>query len=341
MFSNLKAHAAFFWRTFFCCLTTALVLCTFLGSEKADALYILTGTDDTALVLDDSADTAGFSSRLITIGGSSANPEVILNDGTMVSISYNGASVSAASRQETVTSLLNRMHIEPGPLDMIAVDLSAPVMRITVASDLTFYEKIEAEKPFETVRVANPAMAKGTETVTQEGRSGTVTATYEVIYANGQEISRQLVEESGDTSVDQVVEYGTAVTSVDRSDRIARVNAGSDGSGYLTFASGATMPYEKVITCSATAYTSGHDGVGTRTSTGTTVRHGTVAVDPNTIPYGTKMYIVSSDGSVVYGTAVAEDTGGAIRGNRLDLYYETYNECIQFGRRNCTVYVLG
>lgn len=341
MFSNVKTRAAFFWRTFFCCLTIALVLCTFLGSEKAKALYILTSADDTTLVLDETADTTDFSSKLITIGGTSADPEVSLSIGTPVTISYDGSTLYTASYEETVSSLLSRLRIKPGPLDMIAVDLRDSTVKITVSSDFTFYEKVEVEKPYETIRVANPSLLKGTEKVTQEGCNGTATATYEVIYANGKEVSRQLVEETGDTSVDRIVQYGTAVSSVDRSDRIAAVHSDGDGSGYLTFSSGATMPYEKVITCTATAYTSGHDGVGTRTATGTTVRHGTVAVDPNTIPYGTKMYIVSSDGSVVYGTAVAEDTGGAIRGNRLDLYYETYNECIQFGRRSCTVYLLG
>ena len=49
------------------------------------------------------------------------------------------------------------------------------------------------------------------------------------------------------------------------------------------------------------------------------------------------MYIVTNDG-IVYGLATAEDTG--VRGNVIDLYYETYRQCIEFGRRNCTVYIL-
>lgn len=62
-----------------------------------------------------------------------------------------------------------------------------------------------------------------------------------------------------------------------------------------------------------------------------------MAVDKKVIPLGTKMYIVTNDG-VVYGTAVAEDTG--VKGNKVDLYYETYQQCINFGRRSCTVYIL-
>ena len=47
---------------------------------------------------------------------------------------------------------------------------------------------------------------------------------------------------------------------------------------------------------------------------------------------------MAADGSVVYGTAVAEDTG--VRGNIIDLYYDTYQQCINFGRRTCNVYIL-
>ena len=97
------------------------------------------------------------------------------------------------------------------------------------------------------------------------------------------------------------------------------------------------MHFSEAKSMTATAYTAGHGGADTCTATGTTVRVGTVAVDKKVIPLGTKMYIVAN-GGIVYGSAVAEDTG--IRGNIVDLYYDTYQECIQFGRRGCTVYIL-
>jgi len=59
------------------------------------------------------------------------------------------------------------------------------------------------------------------------------------------------------------------------------------------------------------------------------------------IPYGTRMFIIANDGSYVYGIATAEDCGGSIKKDRVDLYYPTHGECIQFGRRDCTVYFLG
>ena len=87
----------------------------------------------------------------------------------------------------------------------------------------------------------------------------------------------------------------------------------------------------------ATAYTAGHGGADYTTATGTFVRIGTVAVDKRVIPLGTRMYIVTDDG-YVYGLSTAEDTG--VRGNKVDLYFETYRDCINFGRRGCTVYIL-
>ncbi len=53
------------------------------------------------------------------------------------------------------------------------------------------------------------------------------------------------------------------------------------------------------------------------------------------------MYIVSDDGSYIYGYATAEDCGGAIQGYMIDLYFDTLAECYAFGRRTCTVYISG
>ena len=73
---------------------------------------------------------------------------------------------------------------------------------------------------------------------------------------------------------------------------------------------------------------------------GTRARVGAVAVDPRVIPLGSKLYIESMDGFASYGYATAEDTGGAIKGNRIDLFYSTSSQARNFGRRNVKVYVL-
>ena len=69
-------------------------------------------------------------------------------------------------------------------------------------------------------------------------------------------------------------------------------------------------------------------------------QYGVVAVDTRVIPLGTRLYIEAADGSWVYGSAVAGDTGGAIRGNKVDLFFNTRQECLNFGRRTARVYIL-
>lgn len=108
-------------------------------------------------------------------------------------------------------------------------------------------------------------------------------------------------------------------------------------SGVLTLPSGETLRFSKSVSMTATAYTTGYDGVGTVTASGTTVHVGVVAVDPKVIPLGTRLYIVAN-GGVIYGKAVAEDTG--VRGSCVDLYMDSYRQCIEFGRRSCMVYIL-
>jgi len=89
-------------------------------------------------------------------------------------------------------------------------------------------------------------------------------------------------------------------------------------------------PEPETITFEATAYT----WTGYRTATGTWPSRGTVAVDPRVIPLGTELHIEG------YGAAVAADTGGAIQGQRVDLYMDTEHECLQWGRRQVEVRVV-
>jgi len=88
-------------------------------------------------------------------------------------------------------------------------------------------------------------------------------------------------------------------------------------------------PEPKIVTFEATAYT----WTGYRTTTGTWPSRGTVAVDPRVIPLGTELHIEG------YGAAVAADTGGAIQGQKIDLYMDSEHECLQWGRRKVEVQI--
>ncbi len=101
---------------------------------------------------------------------------------------------------------------------------------------------------------------------------------------------------------------------------------------------GNAVSYTACYQGTGTAYTAPY---GSLTATGNPACVGGVAVNPNIIPYGSKLYIVSDDG-LVYGYATAIDTGGALMDGRVlvDVFYDTEDECYVFGRRDVTVYVL-
>lgn len=88
------------------------------------------------------------------------------------------------------------------------------------------------------------------------------------------------------------------------------------------------------MTMNASAYSAYDPGNSHYTFNGSLLRKGLVAVDPNVIPLGTRLFIPG------YGYAVADDIGGAIKGNKIDIAFDTHSEAMQFGRQKITVYIL-
>ncbi|MBR2773999.1 MAG: peptidoglycan-binding protein [Selenomonadaceae bacterium] len=92
--------------------------------------------------------------------------------------------------------------------------------------------------------------------------------------------------------------------------------------------------FSRVIRVEATAYSSAQPGMSAYTAMGTLCRHGVIATDPFVIPLGTRVYIPG------YGYAVAEDTGGAIVGHKIDVAFDTIAECYEFGRQYIDIYIV-
>lgn len=90
----------------------------------------------------------------------------------------------------------------------------------------------------------------------------------------------------------------------------------------------------RVLYMSATAYSPQDPGLSSRTATGTKLRYGVIAVDPTVIPLGTRVFIPG------YGEATAEDTGGSIHGDHIDVAFDTHREALAFGRQYVEVYIL-
>lgn len=173
--------------------------------------------------------------------------------------------------------------------------------------------------PYETVTVEDDTLEKGITQVKTKGEDGILTKMYKNTYIGGElssteEFSSEITKEA----VNEVVVVGTYVKPVAKT-----VNTGSG-----------TYTYSNEMTMRATGYCAYAPGCGLYTATGAVAKKGVVAVDKSVIPLGTKLYIPG------YGEAIAADTGGAIKGDRIDLCFDSYDQAIQFGRNTMQVYIL-
>lgn len=99
-------------------------------------------------------------------------------------------------------------------------------------------------------------------------------------------------------------------------------------------AEGNPSRFGRSLTMSASGYSAYDDGNSNHTYGGNLVRKGLVAVDPGVIPLGTRLFIPG------YGYAIADDIGGAIRGDKIDLAFDSHGDAMQFGRQRVTVYIV-
>lgn len=224
--------------------------------------------------------------------------------------------------------------------DEIVPDRKAQVtdnMVITITSVSAEDITVEENVPFETITQNDDNLYKGDKKVITEGQAGLKDVVYRVTYRNGVETAREWVSENVKTApTNKVVASGTKQREVE----VKEITSRSTGE----LSSRGDMRYSKKINVTATAYdpSPAQNGGSSTTATGMKPRFGVIAVDPRVIPLGSRVYIESSDGgqSWVYGYAIAGDTGGAIKGNKIDLCYNTASEVRKFGRRSATIYVL-
>ena len=279
----------------------------------------------------------------------------------MVTVVNRGEPSVIGTYGETVAALLGRLNITLGANDILSCDpdaLTYDGMTVEIVQREIRMEERTETIPCRTNYFEDPELDPGTELVLIEGVDGVVTYKTQIVYENGEEVSREVVSETVETeAVTRLVVKGPDRAIDDQPDepdhRVPDTvgvlpesndpgeSGATDGiaNGTITTSTGMTYTYTDTLTVTATAYScEGRTGI---TYSGTVARVGAIAVDPKVIPLGTKMYIVSTDGQYVYGYCTAEDTGGSIKGARVDLYFDTFAECWEFGVRTCTVYILG
>lgn len=238
----------------------------------------------------------------------------------LVSVYVDGTQYSIRTAQTTVGSVLNEMGIGIGPQDVVMPTTNERPyfgMNITVVRVEDVIEERQEPIGFDTVRTFTKELRPGMTKQSKPGVPGKKLVSYQVKYKNGDEVSRKVISSKVVSKpVSRVVQIGSRGRYTSRGE-------------YKT---------HRVVKMSASAYDPGPRSCGKRatgrTAMGLRAGYGVVAVDPKVIPLGSKLYIEG------YGFAVAGDTGGAIKGRRIDLGFGTYPEAIRFGRKSVKVHML-
>ncbi len=266
-----------------------------------------------------------------------------------VTVTVGDRSRKVALQPGTVADALAAAGVTLDEYDLVNYALDEPLtkdMYIDVVDINYLTETVTEPIPYATKTVYSDGYVKG-ETMTLAGKAGSKSVTYRKTVVNGEITKAEVLSETVLTAaVDAKTIIGTRQTSSDKamaatSAAVQTVSTLEPDAPIPLDADGYPLYYKKHITAQATAYTY-VTGARNICSTGVKAQPGYIAVNPKVIPYGTKMYIRTADGRFLYGYAVAADTGGfaRTRPNNVDLFFPTYQDCVQFGRRDVEIFIL-
>ena len=249
-----------------------------------------------------------------------------------ISLIVKGEEIKISSFKKTVRELLSENEIQYDDDDIITPSLSSELrdyMEIKVV-EVTQSQVTEKEDiPYSVKLIDDNDLLKGKTKVTQEGKSGEKEITYNLTYYDGKLVKKALEgEKISQEPVDKIVKKGIKEEVVVASRSTTSRNSSSSESKTSSTSNSASKNGKHMVV-QATAYAG--DSI---TSTGTVPKWGTIAVDPRVIPYGSKVYIPQFNK-----TFIAEDCGGAIKGNIIDIYMGSESECYKWGRRTIDIYI--
>jgi 3D (Asp-Asp-Asp) domain-containing protein len=250
------------------------------------------------------------------------NMEVVVHTAFPVTLVDAGKKKQVWSTSTTVADFLTQHEISLEKLDRVEPALKEKVKEETVVH-ITRIEKVTdvVEQPinFAVITQKDDDLPHGTEKVLKEGTEGLVSKKYEVTKENGKEISRKLLSET------TVKEKQDKIVSVGTKGEVVQLASRGEESGQEVYVN-------------STAYTASCNGCSGRTATGIDLKANpnakVIAVDPSFIPLGTKVYVEG------YGYAVAADTGGSVKGQKIDVFFATKAEAYRWGNKQVKIKII-
>lgn len=237
-----------------------------------------------------------------------------------VHLNVNGDVKAHLTSTQTVGEFIDSLGLTLNEGDVVEPSYDQAIvdnMKVTVKTRVV--RTVEEDRPMSYAKkvVETTDLAYGETKVSQQGKNGVKTVTVEKEYLGDELINENVLDVVvKEQPIDEIVLKGVQ-------------NSVKDAF------TGENYEYTKVYEMEATAYTISDDGWYNKTASGMTTFVGMVAVDPKVIPLGTKIYVEG------YGIAIAGDTGGAIKGNIVDLFFNSARECREFGRQyGLKVYIL-
>ncbi len=333
------------------CLDVATKAVSINDGEQTKTVYTLSGDADK--ILDEAGVELKGADEYRFSGFDKGTGSITLMRAFFVTVDANGKTYKLETTGGNVQGALDEAGIKLDENDLINVALDAELTSdmAIVVTDVDYRTEVkEISIPFKTKTVYSSALSEGTVKNTA-GVTGVKAITYSYKIVDGEIVSTEIIDEViTKEAVTAVKTVGTKKTTT-VTPTVNNTAANTYSSANLKYvsglapevdfaldANGVPVNYTKKISGKASAYT----WTGNRTYTGKVPRTGYIAVNTKVIPLHTKMFIRCSNGSYIYGYAVAEDTGGFAKTTDriVDLYFNTRSECVQFGVRVVDIYIL-
>ena len=241
-----------------------------------------------------------------------------------VKVAVDNKEIDVLSAEENIDTMLKAEGVALGELDKLSLEkqtkltegMNIDIVRVEI-KELSETEAIA----FNTIVKSNSSISNTQRKVTQEGKEGQKKTSFSVTYENGKEVLRKIVSEVvAKKPIEKIIVQGTYPTMP--------ISRGGDA-----------VPFSKVIKVKSTAYSPTGGRTTAYTASGRkAVRdpegYSTIAVDTSLIPYGTKLFIQG------YGFAIAADCGSAIKGNFIDVFFNTKREALNWAVKYVNMYIL-